>query len=106
MYSAYNTALWPAQVVLLALALALALALIAIEPVMFPRSGSGVAVSALLSALWVWLARAYHLTFLTAISPLASAYAVLSLAGAGVFFWRGVVGGKLEFGLLPGSRRS
>lgn len=71
---------------------------------MFPGSESGVAVSAIQSSLWGWLALTYHLAFFTAISPPASAFAVLSLVGACVFFWLCVVRGKLEFGLLPGSR--
>ena len=70
----------------------------------FRASGSGVAVSAILSALWAWLALAYHLVFYSAISPPAYAFAALSLAGAGVFFWQGVVCGKLEFKWVPGPR--
>ena len=97
-FSAYNTTLWPVQIVLLALAF------VAIGLMVFPRRGSGVAVSAILSVLWAWLALAYHLAFFTAISPPAYAFAALSLAGAGVFFWRGVVRRKLRFRWVPGLR--
>ena len=51
-FSAYNTTLWPAQIVLLALGLA------AVGLVVFPRRWSGAAVSAILSILWAWLALA------------------------------------------------
>ena len=97
-FSAYNTTLWPVQIVLLALAF------VAIGLMVFPRRGSGVAVSAILSVLWAWLALAYHLAFFTAISPPAYAFAALSLAGAGVFFWQGVVRRKLQFRWVPGLR--
>ncbi|MDO9196319.1 DUF6064 family protein [Rhodoferax sp.] len=87
----YNTALWPAQVVLVALALA------AIALVLVPRRWSGVAVSAILAFLWAWLGLAYHLAFFTSINPLAYAFAGISLAGAGIFFWQGVVRRTLDF---------
>ena len=87
----YNTALWPAQVVMLALALA------AVSLVLVPRRWSGVAVSAILAFLWAWLGLAYHLAFFTSINPLAYAFAGISLAGAGIFSWQGVVRRTLDF---------
>lgn len=97
-FRAYNEAVWPAQVVLLALAL-LAVALMA-----WPRRWSGVAISALLGGLWLWLGLAYHLAFFTAINPLAYAFAAVSVAGGLVFFWHGVVRRRLEFRLARGWR--
>lgn len=97
-FTAYNTTLWPAQIALLVLALA------AIGLAMFPRRRSGIVVSAILSLLWTWLSLAYHLAFFTAISPPAYAFAAVSLAGACVFFWNGVVRRELEFRWAPGSR--
>ena len=87
----YNTALWPAQVALLALALA-ALVLVA-----WRRPASGRVVSAILAFLWAWLALAYHVAFFAAINPLAYAFAALSLLGAAAFAWQGVVRGRLRF---------
>lgn len=92
-FRAYNTAVWPAQVVLLALALA-AMALVA-----FPHRWSGVGVSAILAAFWAWLGVAYHLAFFTAINPLAYGFAALSLLGALVFLWQGVLRRRLAFRL-------
>ena len=87
----YNETLWPAQVFLTALALA------AIVLVLVPRRWSGVAISAILAFLWAWLGVAYHLAFFAAINPLAYAFSGISIAGAVVFVWQGVVRGRLVF---------
>jgi hypothetical protein len=90
-FAAYNTAWWPAQVVLTGMALG------AVALVFVPRRWSGAAVSAILSVLWAWIALAYHLAFFTTISPPAYAFAAISMGGAVAFFWQGVVRRKLEF---------
>jgi hypothetical protein len=90
-FQIYNEAVWPAQ------ALLLALALIAVSLVFMKRRFSGPAVSAILALLWGWIAVVYHFAFFTRINPLAYGFAVLSLIGAGIFFWQGVVRRKLEF---------
>lgn len=90
-FRAYNTAVWPAQVLLLALGIA------AVLLVFFPQRWSGVGISAILALLWAWLGLAYHLAFFTSINPLAYAFAGLSVAGAVVFLWQGVVRRRLEF---------
>lgn len=89
----YNTALWPAPVVLVLLAL------VAVVLVAFPRRWSGVGVSSILAVLWAWLGGAYHLAFFTAINPVAYGFAALSIAGVLVFVWQGVVHRRLEFAL-------
>lgn len=97
-FGAYNEAVWPAQSLLLALA-AVVLALVAL-----PRAWSGRAVSAILAFLWAWLALAYHLAFFAAINPLAYVFAAVSVAGALVFLWQGVVRGALRFRLARSGR--
>jgi hypothetical protein len=92
-FAAYNEAVWPAQLFLLALAV-LALILVA-----FPQTWSGRAVSAILAFLWAWLALAYHLAFFASINPLAYVFAAVSAAGALVFVWQGVVRRTLRFQL-------
>ena len=94
----YNTALWPAQVALLALALA------ALVLVVWRRPASGRVVSAILAFLWAWLALAYHVAFFAAINPLADAVAALSLLGATAFAWQGVGHGRLRFRLAADAR--
>ena len=97
-FRAYNTTLWPVQMFLLALAVA------AVVLVTWPRSWSGVGVSAILALLWGWMGLAYHLAFFTAISPPAYAFAAVFVAGALVFLWQGVVRRRLEFKWQAGAR--
>ena len=87
----YNDALWPFQVVLVGLAV------VAVVLVLVPRRWSGVGVSAILAFLWAWLALAYHLAFFTRINPLAYVFSGVSLVGALIFLWQGVVRGRLQF---------
>jgi hypothetical protein len=94
----YNTTVWPAQVLLVALAV------VAVALVAFRRPWSGAGISAILAFLWAWLGLAYHLAFFTAINPGAYAFAGVSLAGAVVFLWEGVLRGKLEFRVVRGPR--
>ena len=90
-FRAYNIAVWPAQWFLVFLGLA------AVVLALAPRRGSGVAVSAILGALWAWIAVAYHLAFFARISPQAYGFAALSAAGAVVFIWVGVIRRSLAF---------
>ena len=101
-FSDYNNAVWPAQVVLVLLALAV-VAVVAVV-VLRPQPWSGVAVSAVLAFLWAWIAVAYHFTFFTRINPLAYGFAAVSMAGAAVFVWQGVVHRRLTFSWVAGWR--
>ena len=90
-FEAYNSAVWPVQIVLLLLA-ALAVIFVALR-----RSWSGVAVSAILAVLWIWLGAAYHLAFFARINPVAYGFGALSIVGGLVFAWHGVIRRRLEF---------
>ncbi|MEX0957956.1 MAG: DUF6064 family protein [Burkholderiales bacterium] len=94
----YNTTVWPVQVFLLALAV-LALIFIALR-----RSWSGMAVSAILALLWIWLGAAYHLAFFARINPAAYAFGALSIVGALLFAWHGVVRRRLTFAFCRDAR--
>ena len=74
----YNTAVWPAQWVLVALALS------AVAAVLKPRPWSAVAVSAILGFLWAWIAVVYHLVFFTRISPPAYVFTAMRAVNSGV----------------------
>jgi hypothetical protein len=97
-FGAYNEAVWPAQLFLVALAV-LALVLVA-----FPRKWSGRAVSLILALLWAWLGLAYHLAFFASINPLAYVFAAVSATGALVFIWQGVIRRRLRFQLARSVR--
>lgn len=87
----YNEAVWPAQLLLLGLALA------GVMVVLRPRSWSDVAVSGILAVLWAWMGIVYHFAFFARINPLAYAFSALSLFGAAVFVWDGMVHRRLRF---------
>lgn len=89
----YNEAVWPAQIVLAALAVG------CVALVVWPRRWSGVFISGALAFLWAWMAVAYHAAFFTRINGLAWGFAAVMAAGAGVFFWFGVVRRRLWFAL-------
>ena len=90
-FRAYNSAVWPVQILLLLLA-ALAVIFIALR-----RPWSGVAVSAILAVLWIWLGAAYHLAFFARINPVAYGFGALSIVGGLLFAWHGVIHRRLEF---------
>ena len=94
----YNVAVWPAQAFLAALAMA------AVALALRPRRWSGAGVSAILGFLWAWIAVVYHLAFFARISVPAYAFAAVSMAGAAVFVWQGVIRRRLEFRWVPGPR--
>lgn len=100
-FAAYNTAVWPMQLLLLALGL------LAVVLLISQRKNASVGISAILTFLWAWQALAYHLAFFTAINPLAYVFAAVFMVGAVVFFWQGVVRRRLNFittGITNGRR--
>jgi hypothetical protein len=97
-FRAYNLAVWPAQVGLVGLAG------FAVVMLVYPQRWSGVGISTILAFLWVWMALAYHLAFFSSINPLAYVFAALSLVGAAVIAWQGVVRRRLEFRMDAGVR--
>ena len=87
----YNEVVWPTQMLLVGLALA------GVVLVAKPRRWSHAVVSGILAVLWAWLAVAYHFAFFARINPLAYAFSALSLIGAAVFVWEGLVRRRLHF---------
>lgn len=94
----YNLGVWPTQGFLLGMAL------LAILAVIRPRPRSDIAVSLILALLWAWIAVAYHLVYFTPINPAAYAFAALSMTGAGIFVWQGVICRRLTFTWSRGPR--
>jgi hypothetical protein len=89
--AAYNGALWPAAV-----ALWVASVLAAVWMLSSPRSHDRW-ISGLLVVHWAWSAVAYHVVFFTRINPAAWVFAAMFLVQAVLFFWSGVIRGRLTF---------
>lgn len=90
-FAAYNTAVWPAQAVLYVLGL-LAAMLAALRGTRSSRT-----VSAILAALWLWMALLYHWTFFRTINPAAQFFAAAFVVQAALFALIGVVRSTLVF---------
>lgn len=91
LFARYNSAVWPAQVGLLALGV---VALVTAAP---GRLHSDRVVAAVLALLWVWMAVAYHWLHFATINPVARLFALLFAAQAVLLAWEGVVSRRLEF---------
>lgn len=90
-FLSYNTAVWPAQIVLLVLAVtAIWLAF---------RHGERATrwIWGILAAIWLWTGVAYHLLQFTEINPAAYGFATLFVLQGVLFIWRGVLRGSLPF---------
>lgn len=87
----YNAAVWPAQVVLLALAA------VALAYAMLGGARSARRVNAILALLWLWMAIAYHIAFLAAITRVAVVFAIAFAAQAALFAWFALGPRPLEY---------
>lgn len=87
----YNTAVWPAQILLYVLAL------VALVAAFVARKRLGQVIAGILAILWLWQGIAYHVAFFARINPLAYAFGALSVAAASIFLWHGVIRSQLQF---------
>jgi hypothetical protein len=97
-FTAYNHAVWPAQLLLIAAAIA------AVGLAVGGRASAHRWIAAFLALLWGWTGAAYHLAHFAAINPAANAFGVLFLLQGALFLWWGGVRGRLEFGRPGGVR--
>lgn len=79
----YHERLWPMPLVLVAIGSALVVLALAA-----PRHSRLVAAG--LAALWAWMAVAYHVAFLSALTPMAFVFGALFLAEAALLAWHGL----------------
>lgn len=92
-FAAYNTAVWPGQIVWLCLAVA---------AVVLAWRGGALAerlISGMLALLWAWMAVAYHYLFFAPINPAAYLFGLLFLIEAALLAYQGVAVGQLRFRL-------
>ena len=79
----YNESLWPLPLLLVAAGLA-----VAVVATSAPRRSRR--LMATLAALWAYMAIAYHLAFLTSLTPAAILFAALFLVEAALLAWHGI----------------
>jgi hypothetical protein len=93
LFELYNAAVWPAQIVTLALGLAI------LVSIMRGGSWSGRVVSALLAALWLFVAWAYLLERYDTINWAARYFAIGFVVQAALLAWSGLILDRLRFGV-------
>jgi Family of unknown function (DUF6064) len=90
-FAAYNTAVWPAQVLLNALAVT------AIVIALRNPPWAGKAIAGFLASLWLWMGVVYHWIFFSAINPAARLFAVAFVAEGALLAWLGLRTRGLRF---------
>ena len=96
-FSVYNTAIWPAQVV--AYLLGATVLLLLLRPT--PRAGR--AIAAILGLMWLWTGLAYHALHFSAINRAAYGFAALFVLQGLMLAWAGAAGHP-EFRVRRGVR--
>lgn len=76
LFAAYNRAVWPTQLVLLAIAVTCVVAIVRGRPGATRGALAGLAV------LWLWMAVAYHWVYFTRINPMAWVFGAMFAAQA------------------------
>ena len=96
-FVAYNTGIWPSQIVL---------NLLAFLSIGFCFRGNvpSRVISVVLGILWLWTGIVYHLMFFSSINPAAILFAALFILEAFVFVYAGVIKQELQFGFRVGWR--
>lgn len=92
----YNEAVWPAQWLLYVAGIA------AVVLAFRGSRRAGMAISAILAALWLWMGIVYHFTFFRPINPAAVIFGGAFIAQAALFVWIGVWRGRLAFRVQRG----
>ena len=91
----YNNAIWPIQIVAYLLG-AIAIALLFRKP----RGGDRM-IAAVLAAMWLWTAIAYHALFFADINQAAYLFAALFVMQSGYLFYEGGYRGRIHFAFRP-----
>lgn len=97
-FAAYNTAIWPLQVV------AALLGLTSIALLCRRTAWSGTAIAGVLSAFWLVTGIGYHWLHFSAINNAARAFGILFALQALVFLIEGVIRGRMSFDWSNGIR--
>ena len=91
-FSAYNSAVWPIQVVFV-------LAALLTVVVLYKKMGHYYkAIPAFLGFLWIWMGAVYHLYFFSRINPAAKIFGVLFIVEGLLLIFAGLVKKRMLFG--------
>ncbi len=90
-FARYNSAIWPAQWLLIGLAL------IAVWLSIPGSATSNRTVSGILAALWLWMGVVYHVAFFASINPAARAFGAVFVLQGILLLWMGVGTPRLLF---------
>jgi hypothetical protein len=97
-FTAYNHAIWPAQIVAYALGVAVVIAAIS----GFRHAGRF--ISGALALYWIWVGVAYHLLHFRSINPPATVFGALFILQGLLFAILGLFASRLHFKATPGAR--
>jgi hypothetical protein len=97
-FAAYNAAIWPAQFV------AAGLGLLAVMLLVRRVKWADRAIAAILCTFWLAMAIGYHWIYFSAINGAAYVFGALFALAASVFLVEGVIRGRMNFTIIPGSR--
>ncbi len=90
-FTAYNRAVFPMQLILAAAAL------VAMFLAVKPSKNSNKSISAILAFFWLWMGAAYHLLFFSRINPAAFFFGAFFIFQAVILFYAGVLKDELSF---------
>jgi hypothetical protein len=95
-FGAYNTGVWPAQV------LAYLVGLLVVGVLVRRSAGSGRIVGASLAAMWLWTGIAYHGVYFSAINRAALAFGAFFVLQGVLLMHASLIQRRLEFGASRG----
>jgi len=92
-FERYNTAVWPAQLILYVIALAV------VYLAFQQRTDFSKSIASILSVFWIWMGLVYHLWFFSSINRTALLFALFFALQGILFFIAGVLKSDLRFRL-------
>jgi hypothetical protein len=94
-FGAYNTAIWPAQII------AYVLGILACVLAYRESKISSRIISGFLAFMWVWMGVVYHIMHFSTINPVARIFGAFFIVQGLLFFLAGMVSGRLSFRFSP-----
>jgi uncharacterized protein DUF6064 len=90
-FGAYNTAIWPAQII------AYVLGILACGLAYRETKTSSRVISGILALSWLWIGAVYHIMHFAAVNPAARIFGAFFMLQGLLFFVAGTISGRLSF---------